>query len=72
MKIVPEIKYGGKIVVCQAGTAEVATSNENAIVNNNKIRKARNGIYGLVINSLPCRLCLTLWQMIAGITTNLR
>jgi hypothetical protein len=46
----PKIKYGGKIVVCQPGTTEVAKSNEKGIVSNNKIRKARNGIKGFVIN----------------------
>ena len=42
--ISPTTKYGGKIVVCQPGTTEVAKSNENGIVNSNKIRKARNGM----------------------------
>ena len=60
----PQIKYGGKIVVCQPGTKEVVKSNEKGIVSNNKIRNARNGKYGLVIISLSCRAakCLMLHE----------
>jgi len=45
----PQTKYGGKMVVCHPGTIEVEKSNEKGTVNNNKIKKARKGIYGFVI-----------------------
>jgi len=49
IKISAQIKYGGYIVVCHPGTTDVAKSNEKGIVNSNKTKKTRNGIYGLVI-----------------------
>jgi hypothetical protein len=43
IKARPQIKYGGKIFVCQPGTWEVAKSNEKGNTSNNKIRNAREG-----------------------------
>lgn len=57
--ITPQIKYGGKIDVCQPGITEVEKSKECGIVSKNKIRNARKGMLDLVIDGLVVHFYIT-------------